>query len=148
MLEFTVGDHVFLKVSPTKGVIRFGLRGKLNPRYIGPFEILERVNNVAYRVALPPSLAGVHNVFHVSMLRKYVQDPKHVIDYSPIQLRDDLSYEEQPIRILDRREKVLRKRTVQLVRVLWRHHAENEATWEPEEEIRSKYPQLFLDSVK
>ena len=80
-LEFAVGNHVFLKISPTRGVIRFGCSGKLSLRYIGPFNIIERVGEVAYRVALPPALDGVHDVFHVSQLRKYVQDDQHILDY-------------------------------------------------------------------
>ena len=82
-MEYQVGDHVFLRVSPTKGVMRFGIKGKLSPRFIGPFEVLERVGEVAYRLALPPMLAGVHNVFHVSMLRKYASDHNHVVAYEP-----------------------------------------------------------------
>ena len=100
-LEFGVGDHVFLKISPTKGVIRFGTRGKLSPRYIGPFEILDRVGDVSYRLALPPSLDGVHNVFHVSQLRRYVKDDSHILDHSELELQPDLSYQEQPMAILD-----------------------------------------------
>jgi hypothetical protein len=103
-LEYQVGDHVFLRVSLTKGVKRFGIKGKLSPRFIGPFEVLNRVGEVAYRLALPPMLAGVHNVFHVSMLRKYVPDRNHVVAYEPLQLREDLTYEEQPIRIVDKKE--------------------------------------------
>ena len=80
-LEFEVGDHVFLKVMPKRGVVRFGKRGKLSPRFIGPFEILERIGTVAYRLALPPSMSGVHEVFHISMLRKYTPDPAHVVDW-------------------------------------------------------------------
>ena len=80
-LEFAVGDHVFLKVSPWKGITRFGHKGKLSPRYIGPFEILERVGLVAYRIALPPALSKIHNVFHVSSLRKYIPDPSHILDF-------------------------------------------------------------------
>ena len=79
-LEFEVGDHVFLKVMPKRGVVRSGKRGKLSPRFIGPFEILERIGVVAYRLALPPNMSGVHEVFHVSMLRKYTPDPSHVVD--------------------------------------------------------------------
>ncbi|OMO50351.1 reverse transcriptase [Corchorus capsularis] len=93
-LEFDVGDHVFLKVSPTKGVMRFGVRGKLSPRFVGPFEILEKVREVAYRLALPPLLSGVHNVFCVSMLRKFTPYPNHVIELAPLPLREDLSYDE------------------------------------------------------
>ncbi|CAA0822962.1 Unknown protein, partial [Striga hermonthica] len=100
---YAVGDHVFLKVSPMKGVIRFGKKGKLKPRYIGPFEILARVGNLAYRLALPPSLSGVHDVFHVSMLRRYVHDPGHVVDFGELQVERDLTYEEVPVAILDQK---------------------------------------------
>jgi len=96
-----VGDWVFLKLSPWKGVVRFGKRGKLSPRYIGPYEILERVGPVAYRIALPPELSRMHDVFHVSMLRKYISDPSHVLESQPVELRFDLSYVEQPVQILD-----------------------------------------------
>ena len=98
---------MFLRVSPTRGVMRFGVRGKLSPRYVGPFEVLDRVGEVAYRLALPPSLAGVHNVFHVSMLRKYVPDPSHIIELAPLWIKEDLTYEERPVRIVDRKDQVL-----------------------------------------
>ncbi|GKV24406.1 hypothetical protein SLEP1_g34021 [Rubroshorea leprosula] len=146
-LEFAVRKKVFLKVSPTKGVVRFGIRGKLSPRFIGPFEILERVGEVAYRLALPPNLSEVHNVFHVSMLRKYVPDLSHVIEHVPIQLREDLSYEEQPICIVDRKEQVLRRRVIPYVKIQWSNHTEREATWELEEDARKKYPQHFDEQV-
>ena len=96
-VEFQVGDHVFLRVSPLRGVRRFGVKGKLSPRFVGPFEILERVGQVAYRLALPPSLSGVHNVFHVSMLRKYVSNTTHVLRHEDLELQTDLSYEERPV---------------------------------------------------
>ncbi|WRX25513.1 Reverse transcriptase domain - like 10 [Theobroma cacao] len=118
-LEFQVGDHVFLKVSPTKGVMRFGKKGKLSPRYIGPFEILERVGAVAYRLALPLDFSNIHPVFHVSMLRKYNPDPSHVIWYENIQLKDDLTYEKQSVAILDLQVKKLRSNDVASVKVLW-----------------------------
>jgi hypothetical protein len=95
-LEFSVGEHVFLHVSPMKGVLRFGRKGKLSPQFIGPFEILEKVGRVAYCLALPPALSGVHPVFHVSMLHKYVHDHSHVIQYQTAQLDQNLSYTEQP----------------------------------------------------
>src|SRR5262249_16624031 len=142
-LSFEVGDHVFLKVSPSKGVARFRQRGKLNPRYIGPFEILERVGAVAYRLALPPSLDGVHDVFHVSMLRKYMADPSHVVEHPSISVQSDLSFIEHPIRILDRKTQELRTKSIPLVKVLWQHHSSEEATWELEAEVRKKYPGLF-----
>ena len=91
-----------------KGVTRFGKKGKLNPRYIGPFEILERVGPVAYHLALPPELANIHDVFHVSILRKYISDPSHVIRYEPLQLQGDLAYKEVPVKVLDRKVQELR----------------------------------------
>ena len=102
-----MGDHVFLKVMPKRGVIRFGKRGKLAPRYIGPFEVLERVGTVAYRLALPPSLLSVHEVFHVYMLRKYTPDPAHVVDWGEITADTNGTFEEGPMRILDSRNQVL-----------------------------------------
>jgi len=142
-LEFAIGDHVFLKVSPMKGVVRFGKRSKLSPRYIGSYEILERVRAVAYRLALPPDLSMVHPVFHVSMLRKYVPDPSHVIATRDVCLDQDLSYEDEPVAILDRQVKKLRSKKIASVKVLWRSQTSEEATWESEETMRSRYPNLF-----
>ena len=96
-LEFEVGDHVFLKVMPRRGVVRFGKRGKLSPRFIGPFEKLERVGTFAYRLALTPSMSGVHKVFHVSILRKYTPDPPHVVDWGLIEVDTDGTFEEGPV---------------------------------------------------
>ena len=107
---------------PKRGVVRFGKRGKLSPRVIGPFEILERIGTVAYRLALPPSMSSVHEVFHVSMLWKYTPDPAHVVDWGQIEVNTDGTFEEGPICILDSRDQVLRLKTVRLVRVLWRHY--------------------------
>ncbi|KAL4032922.1 hypothetical protein IC575_006005 [Cucumis melo] len=119
-LEFQVGDKVFLKVAPMRGVLRFERRGKLSPRFVVPFEILERIGPVAYRLALPPSLSTVHDVFHVSMLRKYVPDPSHVVDYEPLEIDENLSYTEQPVEVLAREVKTLRNKEIPLVKVLWR----------------------------
>ncbi|KAM6571632.1 hypothetical protein CsatA_015712 [Cannabis sativa] len=144
-IEFEVGDHVFLRVTPRKGlsVKRFGKRGKLSPRYVGPFQILDRVGSVAYRIALPPSLSGVHNVFHVSQLRKYVSDPSHVLSYETLGLQEDLSYNERPVKILDQKDRILRNKTITLVKVLWRNSVVEEATWELEFDMREQYPELF-----
>ncbi|KAL5574279.1 hypothetical protein UlMin_023876 [Ulmus minor] len=142
-LEFQVGDSIFLKVAPMKGVMRFGKKGKLSPRFIGPFEILERIGKVAYKLALPPELSSVHNVFHVSMLKKYVSDPSHVLEHEPIQVNEDLTYEEKPVQILDRKDKTLRNKVIPLVKVLWRNHKIEEATWEREDDMRISYPELF-----
>ena len=144
-LEFEVGDHVFLKVMPKRGVVRFGKRGKLSPRFIGPFEILERIGVVAYRLALPASMSGVYEVFHVSMLRKYTPDPAHVVDWGQIDVDTDETFEEGPVCILDSRDQVLQCKTVRLVRVLWRHYGVEESTWEREDTMRATYPFLFRD---
>ena len=144
-LEFEVGDHVFLKVMPKRGVVRFGKRGKLSPRFIGPFKILERVGTVAYQLALPPSMSGVHEVFHVSMLRRYTPDPTHIVDWGEIEVDTDGTFEEGPMCIMDSRDQVLRRKTVRLVRVLWQHRGVEESTWEREDTMRATYPFLFRD---
>ena len=125
-----MGDRVILKISPWKRVLGFSKRGKLSPRYIGPYEVIERVGPVAYRLALPPELSQIHDVFHVSMLRRYRSDPSHILQAQPLELKDDLSYEEEPIAIIAREIKVLRTKTIPLVKVLWKHHGSEEATWE------------------
>ncbi|XP_041009367.1 uncharacterized protein LOC121253424 [Juglans microcarpa x Juglans regia] len=129
-LEFEVGNKVFLRIAPMRGVMRFGKKGKLSPRYVRPFEILDRIGPVAYRVTPPPALSGVHDVFHVSMLRKYIPDPTHIIDYEPLQLQENLTYTEESMQIIERKEQVLRKRTIPLVKVVWNNHAISEASWE------------------
>ena len=118
-LEFEAGDHVFFKVMPKREVIRFGKRGKLSSRYIGPFEVLERVGVVAYRLALPLSLLSVNEVFHVSMLRKYTLDPTHLVDLGELLVDADGTFEEGPVRIMDSQEQVFRGKRVRLVKVLW-----------------------------
>nr|CAD1834996.1 unnamed protein product [Ananas comosus var. bracteatus] len=130
-------------VSLTKEIRRFGIRGKLSPRFIGPYEILERVGPVAYRLALPSNLLGVHNVFHVSVLRKYIFDPAHVLDATPSKLKEDLIFEEQPVKILAREVKKLRNRDIPSVKVLWSNHDKREATWELESALQERYPHLF-----
>ena len=144
-LEFEVGDHVFLKVMPKRGVVRFGKRGKLSPRFIGPFEILERIGTVAYQLALPPNMSGVHEVFHGFMLRRYTPDPAHVVDWGEIEVDTDGTFKEGLVCILDSRDQVLRRKTVRLVRVLWRHHGVEESTWEREDTMRATYRFLFRD---
>ena len=123
-----MGDHVFLKLMPKRGVVRFGKQGKLAPRYIGPFKILERVGTVAYRLALPPSLSCVHEVFHVSMLQKYSPDPAHVVDWGGIVVDTDRTFEEGLVCIIDSQDKVLGRKTVRLVKVLWKHQGVEEVT--------------------
>ena len=127
-MQFEIGDHIFLKVSLTKGVMRFGRRGKLSLRYIGPFEILERKGEVAYEITLPSELSQVHPVFHVSMLRNYVPNPSHVVEYQPLDIRPNLTYKERPIRVLDRKEQVLRKKVIPYIKILWCNGGLEEST--------------------
>ena len=126
-------------------MVRFGKRGKLSPKFIGPFEIFEKVCTVAYRLALLPSMSGVHEVFHVSMLWKYTLDPAHVVDWGQIEVDIDGTFEEGPVCILDSRDQVLRHKTVSLVRVLWRHYRVEESTWERDDTMRATYQFLFRD---
>ncbi|KAK6119494.1 hypothetical protein DH2020_046763 [Rehmannia glutinosa] len=139
-LQFVVGEKVFLRVSPTKGIFRFGKRGNLNPRYVGSYEILERVGRVAYRLALPPSMSGIHNVFQVSMLRRYMPDSSHVVNYETIELDRQVSYEEKPVAVLDWKVHKLRNRDVELIKVQWSGHSQEEATWERKEDILASHP--------
>ena len=123
--------------------MRFWKKGKLSPRFIVPFEVIEKVGSVAYKLALPQELEKINNVFHVSMLRRYRSDPSHVVSSETIELRPDLTYEEDPVEILAREVKELQNKKIPLVKVLWRNHKTEEATWESEETIRQQYPQLF-----
>lgn len=123
--------------------MRFGQRGKLVPRYIGPFEILKTVGDVAYRIALPPNQAKVHPVLHVSMLWKSVHDPSHMISYDDFCVESDVTYEVRPVQILAFKEKVLRRKIVKLVKVLWHSGSSEEMTWELGSKMRAKHPKLF-----
>ena len=142
-LQFEIGDWVFLKISPWKGVLRFRRRGKISPRYIWPYENIARVGLVAYKLKLPPELSRIHDTFHVSMLRKYILDLSHVLREQPVHLKENLTYEETPVQIVDRKEQVLRSKVIPLVKVLWRNHEREAATWEPEAQMHLQYPQLF-----
>ncbi len=118
-----VGDKVFLKVSPWKKIMRFDRKEKLNPHFIGPYEVLKRVDPLAYRLALPLELERIHNVFYVSMLRRYRLDPSHILPVEEIEVNPDLTYEEKPIEILAYEVKQLRNKQIPLVKVLWNHHS-------------------------
>ena len=126
-------------------MIGFGKWRKLSSKLIGPFKILERVGKVAYRLALPPNLSGVHGVLHVSMLWKYTPDPAHVVDWGEIDVDTDETFEEGSVHIMDSRDQVLRCKTVRLVKVLWQHHEVEEAMWEHEDTMWATYPFLFRD---
>ncbi|WVZ88990.1 hypothetical protein U9M48_035455, partial [Paspalum notatum var. saurae] len=140
-LVFKEGDHVYLRVSPMKGVHRFGVKGKLAPRYVGPFKISEKCGPVAYRLELPPRLAAVHDIFHVG-----AASAEEEIDTSQVQIEPDLTYEAGPVKVPDRKQRSTRRSTVTMYKVQWSEHTEEEATWETEEYLRTKYPG-FLPSA-
>ncbi|XP_057543260.1 uncharacterized protein LOC130821489 [Amaranthus tricolor] len=137
-----VGESFFLKVSPTKGIMRFGRKGKLSPRFIGPYEVLEQIGEVAYRLTLPMNLAKVHNVFHVSQLQKYVHDPSHIIQPETIGLDETLTFEEKTIKILDTKTRCTRNKEIKFVKILWTNQQTEEATWETEVDMKA-IPRTF-----
>ncbi|KAD4584207.1 hypothetical protein E3N88_21808 [Mikania micrantha] len=142
-LEFQVGDRVLLKVSPWKGVIRFGKRGKLSPRYVGPFEILKRIGPVAYQLKLPDELSGVQDVFHVSNLKKCLSDETLIVPLEEIQVDEQLRFIEEPAEIMDREVKQLKQSKIPIVKVRWNSRRGPEFTWEREDQMMKKYPHLF-----
>jgi hypothetical protein len=144
-LKFDVGDHVYLRVSPMKGVHRFGIKGKLAPRYIGPYRIIDKYGPLSYQVELPSKLSRVHNVFHVSQLKRCLKPPTNVVIEDTIPLEPDLTYKAYPTKILDQQDRVTRNKTTQFYKVQWNDHFEDEATWEYEDFLRSIYPD-FLPS--
>ncbi|GJX30150.1 putative reverse transcriptase domain-containing protein [Tanacetum coccineum] len=146
-LEFEVGDRVLLKVSPWKGVVRFGKKGKLAPRYVGPFEIIERVGPVAYRLKLPQELSCVHDTFHVSNLKKCLAEPDVQVPLDEIEIDENLRFVEEPLEIVERDVKKLKRRRIPLVKVRWNSRQGAEYTWEREDQFRIKYPHLFSEPV-
>ncbi|GJW38928.1 putative reverse transcriptase domain-containing protein [Tanacetum coccineum] len=146
-MEFQVGDKVMLKVSPWKGVVRFGKRGKLNPRYVRPFKVLKKVRAVAYKLELPQELSRVHNTFHVSNLKKCYSDDPLVVPLEGLQVDDKLHFVEEPVEIMDREVKQLRRSRVPIVKVRWNSRRGPEFTWEREDQFRKKYPHLFTKTA-
>ncbi|KAK8936665.1 hypothetical protein KSP39_PZI012024 [Platanthera zijinensis] len=142
-VEFQVGDLVCLKIKPFKGASRLRRLGKLSPRYVGPFPILERVGEVAYRLQLPEELQRLHDVFHVSALRKYIRDPEKIVPVETVQLNADLSSPTEAYQILARQNKKLRNRDVKFVQIWWKGQSQDEATWEREDTMRDLFPDLF-----
>src|SRR3954464_8572310 len=142
-MEYQPGEYAYLRVAPIRGTHRFGIKGKLAPRYIGPFRILSRSGPVAYRLELPPNLSQVHDVFHVSQLRCCFKDPIREVEHDMIELQQDLTYQEHPSRILDQSERQTRNKTTKFLKVQWSNHSEDEATWEREDRLREEYPDLF-----
>jgi hypothetical protein len=146
-LYFQVEDYVYLKVSPMKGVSPFGVKGKLAPQYIGPFPILEQCGPVAYRLQLPKTLSAVHNVFHVSQLKKCLRVPDRIVEVMDVALEPYLTYSEHPIRVLDQRDRITRRRTLKFYKIQWNQHIEYEATWETQDFLEKNFPG-FLASCK
>ncbi|KAK6143332.1 hypothetical protein DH2020_023680 [Rehmannia glutinosa] len=143
-LEFEARDEVFLILSPRKGLINPNKGGKLSPRYVGPYKILQRIGKLAYRLKLPTQYAGMHDVFHVSRLKKYQPDPEHIITQDTPPLMENLSYIEKPIQIIDQQIRQLRNREIPMVKVVWRNHNRDEdATWEKEKYMRNQYPEFL-----
>jgi hypothetical protein len=132
-LEFEVGDHVYLRVSPMKGVHRFGIKGNLAPCYIGLYPIIDKYGPTSYQVELPVTLSGVHNVFHVSQLKRCLKPPTDVVINDTIPLQPDLTYKAHPIKVLGRQDRVTDKKTTRFYKIQWNDHFEDEAKWEYEE---------------
>ena len=142
-LTFSVGDHVYLKVSPMRGIRRFNVKGKLARRYVGPFKVLERKGEGAYHLELPTSLSGVHDVFHISQLKKCLRVPEEQAPLDGVDMQEDLTYTEHSVKILETSERITRNKHIKMCRVQWSHHSEAESTWEREDELRKTYPDLF-----
>ncbi|WVZ62205.1 LOW QUALITY PROTEIN: hypothetical protein U9M48_011975 [Paspalum notatum var. saurae] len=144
-LSFEVGDYVYLKVSPMRGLRRFKVKGKLAPRYIGPFKILAKRGEVAYQLELPENLSAVHDVFHVSQLKKCLRVPEEQLPMEELSVQEDLTYTEHPTQILETAERVTRNKVIKMCKVKWSHHTEEEATWEREDELKAQFPSLFAN---
>jgi hypothetical protein len=142
-LEFNVGDHIYLRVSPMKGVRRFGIKGKLAPCYIGPYPIIDKYGPTSYQVELPAKLSGAHNVFHVSQLKRCLKPPTDVVIKDTIPLEPDLTYKAYPIKVLDQQDRVTRNKTTRIYKIQWNEHTKDEAMWEHEDSLRAN----FLDSL-
>ncbi|GJR04647.1 hypothetical protein Tco_0527631 [Tanacetum coccineum] len=146
-LEFKVGDRVLLKVSPWKRVVRFGKKEKLAPRYVGPFEIVECVGKVAYRLKLPQELSCVHDTFHVSNLKKCLAEPDVQVPFDEIEIDEKMHFFKEPIEIVERDVKKLKRRRIPLVKVRWNSRQGAKYTWEREDQFQKKYPHLFSEPV-
>ena len=142
-LEFEEGDHVYHKMSPLRGMRRFKVKGKLSPRFIGPFRVFRRVGEMAYQLELPDNLSDVHNVFHVSQLKKCLRVPEEQLPMEELSVQGDLTYTEYPIKILDTLTQDTRNKVIKMCKVQYSHHGEDEATGKKEEELRIEFPHLF-----
>jgi hypothetical protein len=145
-LSFKIGDFIYLKLSPMRGTYRFKVKGKLAPRYVGPFKIVDRKVEVAYQLELPPQLSDVHDIFHVSQLKKCLRILEEQLQMEELDLGGDLTYSEKPIKILNMAERVTRNKVIKKCKVQLSHHTEDEATWDHEEELKADYPELLLSA--
>jgi hypothetical protein len=143
-LSFKVGDFVYLKVSPIRGVRRFGVKGKLAPRYVGLYQILAKRGEVAYHFSLPKGLSAVHDVFHVSQLKKCLRVLEEQLPVEGLEVQEYLTYIEKLVQILESADRVTRRKTIRMCKVRWGHHSEEQATWEREDDLMAKYPELFV----
>jgi hypothetical protein len=148
LIQFQIGDLVYLRVSPTRGIQRFGVKGKLAPRYVGPFEITEICGPVAYRLQLPPQLAAIHDAFQVSQLRKCIKTPTEIIESQTIDIQPNLSYVGHPIKVLDAKERSTRRETIKMYKIQWNHHTEEEATWETESYLQHNFPDFLQANLQ
>ncbi|GKC82444.1 hypothetical protein Tco_1138161 [Tanacetum coccineum] len=146
-LEFQVGNRVMLKVSPWKGVVHFDKRGKLNTRYVGPFKVIKRVRIVTYKLKLPPQLSQVHKTFHMSNLKKCLSDESLVIPLKELHVNDKLHFVEEPVEVVDREVKQLKRRRIPIIKVRWNSKRGLEFTWEREDQLKQKHPQLFTKNA-
>nr|GEW44106.1 putative reverse transcriptase domain-containing protein [Tanacetum cinerariifolium] len=146
-MEFQVRDKVMLKASPWKGVVRFGKQGKLNPRYVGPFKLLEKIGKVSYKIDLPEELSRVHNTFYVSNLKKCHADEPLAVPLDGLHFDDKLHFVEDPVEIIDREVKRLKRSQIPLVKVRRNSKLGPEFTWECEDQFRKKYPHLFAKTA-
>ena len=147
-VSFESNDYVYLRVSPMRGLQRFKVKGKLAPRFIGPFKVIAKKGKVAYQLELPAELSDVHDVFHVSQLRKCVNNPDKQVQHQNLDLQPDLTYKERPIKILEESERRTRQNIIKFYKVQWSNHTEDESTWEREDYLRAEYPSLFKGQLK
>src|SRR5664279_940960 len=145
-MSYEIGEKAYLQVSRLRGVRRFGIKGKLDPRYVGPFTILAKRGELSYKLELSSNFANVHDVFHVSQLRHCFKDPFRGVDIKNIDLQEDLTYREHPVRILEEAERTTRNEAIKFLKVQWSNHSEDEATWEREDDLRKDYPDFFSPS--
>ena len=145
-VHYEIGDKAYLRVSPLRGVRRFGIKGKLAPRYVGPFTVLAKRGDLSYQLELPSNFPDVHDVFHVSQLRRCFKDPLRGVDHEVLDIQEDLTYREHQVRILDEAERKTRNKTIKFLKIQWSNHFEEEGTWERETSLRQEYPAFFTQA--